>query len=194
MKIGGVGGVKSRSESCLQVLCLDRRKVRVKWGSYRTPANTSQTGIPMSCSTSGHNSFFLFFKKNTYLCVWLCQVLVAGCSMGDIVAWAGIEPGSPASWTWSLSHWTTGDVPTSPSWHPSSETAILPNTKLFLCSLFCPLHLQFAAKMYVSESNPSSVLITGLLIKILLTHSSYLVPQLGLFVAWSWYWKWTDFF
>ena len=135
MKIGGVGGVKSRSESCLQVLCLDRRKVRVKWGSYRTPANTSQTGIPMSCSTSGHNSF-LFFKKNTYLCVWLCQVLVAGCSMGDIVAWAGIEPGSPASWTWSLSHWTTRDVPNSPSWHPSSETAILPNTKLFLCSLF----------------------------------------------------------
>ena len=30
--------------------------------------------------------FFLFLKKNIYLCVCLWLVLVAGCSMGDIVA------------------------------------------------------------------------------------------------------------
>ena len=34
-----------------------------------------------------------------------------GCGMWDLVPWLGMEPGSPALGVWSLSHWTTGEVP-----------------------------------------------------------------------------------
>ena len=33
------------------------------------------------------------------------------CGMWDLVPWPGIEPGSPVLETWSLSHWTTREVP-----------------------------------------------------------------------------------
>ena len=64
------------------------------------------------------------------LFIWLGRVLVAGCriinlpisslvatwelsfaSRGILVPWPGIEPRSPALGVWSLSHWTTRDVP-----------------------------------------------------------------------------------
>ena len=34
------------------------------------------------------------------------------CGMWDLVPWPGIEPGPPELATWSLSHWTTREVPT----------------------------------------------------------------------------------
>ena len=59
-----------------------------------------------------------------FLFIWLCSVSVVVhwisdlrwcirdlCSTGDLVPWPGIEPGSPALGTWSLSHWTTREVP-----------------------------------------------------------------------------------
>ena len=57
--------------------------------------------------------YFLFLK---YLFIWLCHVLVAAhgifsCGMWDLVPWPGIEPWAPALGAWSLSHWTTRDVP-----------------------------------------------------------------------------------
>ena len=33
------------------------------------------------------------------------------CSMWDLVPWPGTEPGAPALEVWSLSHWTTREVP-----------------------------------------------------------------------------------
>ena len=45
-----------------------------------------------------------------YYLFWLGQVLVAAC-MGDLVAQAGIEPGTPALGARSLTHWTTREVP-----------------------------------------------------------------------------------
>ena len=56
---------------------------------------------------------FGFF--NIYL-FWLWQVLVAGmrtlsCDMWALAPWPGIEPGPPALGAWSLSHWTTREVP-----------------------------------------------------------------------------------
>ena len=50
------------------------------------------------------------------LFIWLLQVLVAAqepfsCGMWDLVPWPGMEAGSPALGTQSLTHWTTGEVP-----------------------------------------------------------------------------------
>ena len=69
------------------------------------------------------------FKKNIYLFIWLCRILVAACgifiaacgifscgmwtlscSVWDLVPWPGIEPGLPALGARSLSHWTTWEV------------------------------------------------------------------------------------
>ena len=70
-------------------------------------------------------------KKNLYLFIWLHRVLAVACNlmphwrwhassifivacgifscgMGDLVTWPS---GSPALGSWSLSHWTTGEVP-----------------------------------------------------------------------------------
>ena len=57
----------------------------------------------------------LLFKK--YLFIWLHWVLVGAFgifswSMWDLVPWPGIEPGPPALGAWSLSHWTSREVPT----------------------------------------------------------------------------------
>ena len=73
---------------------------------------------------------FFFFFFNVYLSIWLCQVLVAArrifvaacgifscgmwslsCVMWDLGLWPGIEPGPPALGAWSLSDWTTREVP-----------------------------------------------------------------------------------
>ena len=37
------------------------------------------------------------------------------CGMQDLVPWPGIESGPPALTAWSLSHWTTREVPSYPS-------------------------------------------------------------------------------
>ena len=46
-----------------------------------------------------------------YLFAWLHWVLVVAC--GILAPWPGIEPGFPALGVWSLSHWTTREVPCS---------------------------------------------------------------------------------
>ena len=67
-----------------------------------------------------------------YSFIWLCRVLVAACrifivvwdcfffslackifscSLWDIVPRTGMEPGPPGLGAWSLSHWTTREVP-----------------------------------------------------------------------------------
>ena len=60
---------------------------------------------------------------NNYLFIWLCWVLVTACRvfscsmwtlsciMWDLIPWSGMEPGLLASEPWSLSHWTTREVP-----------------------------------------------------------------------------------
>ena len=61
--------------------------------------------------------------KNICLFSWLQWVLVAACrifiaacrifsySMWNLVPWLGIEPNPPVLGAWSLSHWTTREVP-----------------------------------------------------------------------------------
>ena len=61
----------------------------------------------------------LFFLKliNLIYLFWLPLVLVAACGlfvaacMRDLVPQPGIEPGPPALGAWSLTHWTTREVP-----------------------------------------------------------------------------------
>ena len=43
-----------------------------------------------------------------------CGIGIFSCSMRDLVPWPGTEPGPPALGAWSLSHWTTREVPKTP--------------------------------------------------------------------------------
>ena len=59
--------------------------------------------------------YMLFILK--YLFIWTCWVSVAAwgifsCGMWDLVPWPGLNPGRPHSQVWSLSYWTTREVPT----------------------------------------------------------------------------------
>ena len=69
-------------------------------------------------------SFNLFFKRNNYLfeCAGSQLWHMASSSLSysmrdfnsgkwDLVLWPGIKPGTPALEAWSLSHWTTREVP-----------------------------------------------------------------------------------
>ena len=50
--------------------------------------------------------------KNIYLFIYsFLVVLGLSCSMWDLVPWPGIKPRPPALGTWSLTHWTTREVP-----------------------------------------------------------------------------------
>ena len=76
---------------------------------------------PGSNGNSDINLLCDFLKK--YLFIWLCHVLVVACGictcgkrtlscrMWGLVPWLGIEPEPPALGAWSLSHWTTREVP-----------------------------------------------------------------------------------
>ena len=59
---------------------------------------------------------YMFQWINFYLFIWLHPFLVEvcrifSCSMWDLVPRSGIEPRPPALGAWSLSHWTTREVP-----------------------------------------------------------------------------------
>ena len=43
------------------------------------------------------------------------------CSMWDLVPWPGIKPGLPALGAWSLSHWTTSEIPAGSTKSPESR-------------------------------------------------------------------------
>ena len=45
-----------------------------------------------------------------FFLVAACGLLVAAC-MWDLVPWPGIEPRPPALGAWSLTHWTTREIP-----------------------------------------------------------------------------------
>ena len=40
-----------------------------------------------------------------------CGIRILSCCTWDLLPWLGIKPGSPTLWPWSLSHWTTREVP-----------------------------------------------------------------------------------
>ena len=40
-----------------------------------------------------------------------CGLWIHSCDTWDLVPWPGIEPGPPALGVWSLSHWTTREIP-----------------------------------------------------------------------------------
>ena len=90
---------------------------------------------PMVMGTASLPIFasFFFFKRAIvfflfqYLFIWLHKVFVLAhrifsCSMRDLVSWPGMEPRPPALGVWSLSHWTTKDVPY--LWNRRKNTAL----------------------------------------------------------------------
>ena len=60
----------------------------------------SNTSVSLSL-----NSIALFFFFNLF-------APGRSCSMWALVPWSGMKPGPPALETWSVSHWTTREVPT----------------------------------------------------------------------------------
>ena len=73
----------------------------------------------------GVSSFFFF---NIYLTL---QGL--SCGMWDLVSWSGIEPRPPALGTWSLSHWTTREIPGVSSWSDKNVLKLLVVMGAHLC-------------------------------------------------------------
>ena len=43
--------------------------------------------------------------------IFSCSMQTLSCGMWDLVPWPGIKPRPPALGAWSLSHWTTREVP-----------------------------------------------------------------------------------
>ena len=76
-----------------------------------------QTGPPKK-----YTPLPLFYSAR-FIYFWLClfcflkilylAMLGLSCSMWGLVPWPGIKPGPPALGVWSLSHWTTREVPPS---------------------------------------------------------------------------------
>ena len=62
--------------------------------------------------SSKDTQFSFYFKIFSIKCLFIyLTALSLSCSMWDLVPWPGIEPRSPALGAWSLSHWTTMEVP-----------------------------------------------------------------------------------
>ena len=61
--------------------------------------------------------FYLFISLTGVLVAahgifsFLCSMRTLSCSMWDLIPQPGIKPRPPALAAWSLSHWTTGEVP-----------------------------------------------------------------------------------
>ena len=117
--------------SNLHLLCLLHWHVGSRWCILVSKVgNTSEIGSDLLCLFKRKHLFsyffflhlFFFFKKNNYFFIWLLQVFVVAwgifsCGIWtlgwDLVPRPGIKPGPPASAAWSLSHSTTGVVPSS---------------------------------------------------------------------------------
>ena len=76
--------------------------------------------IPSNVSHSAIH-FLSFFKNLIYVFIWLhwvhrifdlhCSMRTLSWGMWDLVLWPGVEPQPPALGAWSVSHWTTREVP-----------------------------------------------------------------------------------
>ena len=76
------------------------------------------TGGIQRCVDGSHGFEFFIRVLNIYiyLFIWLCWVLVVAlenfsCSVWGLVPYSGIEHRPHALEAWSLSHWTTEEVP-----------------------------------------------------------------------------------
>ena len=84
---------------------------------YHTGCKMAAAGGTHRCVDGSHGFDFLirgFFLINLF--IWLCYVLVVAlgnfsCSMWGLVPCSGIEHRPTALEAWSLSHWTTKEVP-----------------------------------------------------------------------------------
>ena len=63
---------------------------------------------PMDCSPQGSSIHGIFQAR---VLEWGAIAFSSCCSMWDLVPWPGIKPQAPVLGVWSLSHWTTREVP-----------------------------------------------------------------------------------
>ena len=73
-------------------------------------------------------SFFIWLHQAlvTALGIFSCIMWAISCGVWDLVPQPGIEPGAPALGAWSLSYWTTREVP--PTLYCSNPTSEIPLT------------------------------------------------------------------
>ena len=73
-------------------------------------------GLCVSCLFFfGCAGFLLWHKRSSvFITTWgifRCNIEMIRCDLWDLAPWPGIEPESPALAVWSLSHWSTREVP-----------------------------------------------------------------------------------
>ena len=133
--------------TCLPHICVTHWTTLYIWPPSLAPG-------PQNCHVSGlliypsaHDtwkSFFFFFFKD-YLLLFILSSQGLSCNMWDLVPWPGVEPRPPALGAWSLSHWSTREVPwksfsmqenpSKPQFSPGSSPALfwrLPHQALVL--------------------------------------------------------------
>ena len=102
-----------------QDLEMSQMLVKSKFG-YQIPCCTYIHLFPSAAQVVPLDFFLILIF--IYLIIWLHQELVVAhrifnlhCSMQDLVPRTGMETEPLALGVWSLSHWTTREVPRSPS-------------------------------------------------------------------------------
>ena len=82
-------------------------------------------------------------------------MLGLSCGIWDLIPWSGIEPGPLSLGAWSLSHWTTREVPSDGAYSPLWDTEILSGTLTGKNTLICLFGFSFLNRWLDSPRTPT---------------------------------------
>ena len=126
-------------------------------GEWSTCNTSSPLALHNGAITKSYGFCHTSFLKK-YLNIYLAMPGLS-CSMWDLVPWPGIEPGSPALGAWSISHWTTREVP-----YPYFLRLHLPDSATIILTQADPLTWMLATTFRLFSLYPvlfQSILITA---------------------------------
>ena len=103
-----------------QLQSMGSQRVRHDWMTFTSLHIVVEYPPVVFQEVQGQFDFFFFFLISIWLC-WVfivpcvtfsCDLQTLSCCMEDPVPWPGIKPRPPALAAWSLSHWTSREIPT----------------------------------------------------------------------------------
>ena len=101
--------------------------------------------------TNGSRLFFFL--------IFICQCWVLSCSMWDLVPWPKTKPRPPAVGAWSLSWWTTREVPKIFfkifNFSLSFDSHLLKFSLIYMCVCVCVyLYIYISIHKFIKKSSP----------------------------------------